>query len=411
MSLTRKGRTPSLPVAVGALAALLLVPPAVGVQAAAAAPAPVAAGVAPAAARPTHAELQAIMDSVTSDTGSSITAELIDEQGRWTPTSGVAQIGKHGAPPADGRFRVGSITKTFVATVMLQLVSEGRLSLDDSVEHWLPGLVPGGDKITVRQLLNHTSGIFNYTDDQKALPLLGQKFLDESRFRTYTPLELVKIATAHPPNFAPGTAWAYSNTNYILAAMILEKVTGHSWRDEVTQRIIGPLGLKNTTLPGTSKAIPGPHAHGYTIVYDGRKVQTVDVSELNPSWAGSAGEIISTTADLDQFYTALFGGQLLKPAELAAMKTTVDTGVGFRYGLALMQIPLPCGSSIWGHNGGIPGYATVSLHSEDGTRHLTASLTPLFERANLNELALTFFCGTQAPSTPTPAPMSVPAIF
>lgn len=406
-----KRRTWELPLAVSVLAVMLLGPSVAGAQPAAAdatlAPAPVVQ----AATQEARPELQAIMDSVTSDSASSIIAGMIDDHGRWAGTSGVADLGKRRPPPPDGRFRVGSVTKSFVSAVVLQLVGEGRLGLDDTVEHWLPGLVPGGDKITVRQLLNHTSGIFNYTADPKAVPLQGQQFLDETRTRTYTPLELVKIATAHPANFPPGTAWSYSNTNYILAGLVIEKVTGHPWSNEVQQRIVQPLGLRHTLIPGTSKAIPGPHSHGYTLVYDSRKVRTVDVTELNPSWAGSAGEIISTTDDLNSFYAALLGGRLLAPAELAAMKTTVDTGVGSKYGLALFQIALPCGVTIWGHDGGISGYVTASLHTEDGKRQLTASINPLLERASLNKLVLAAFCGPDAPSTPVPVPMRTAAIF
>jgi D-alanyl-D-alanine carboxypeptidase len=406
-----KCRTRKLPLAVSVLAVMLLGPPVAGAQPAAADATPAPAPVVQAATQTARPELQAIMDSVTSESASSIVAEVIDEHGRWVGTSGVADLGKRRPPAPDGRFRVGSVTKSFVSTVVLQLVSEGRLSLDDTVEHWLPGLVPGGDKITVRQLLNHTSGIFNYTDDPKALPLRGQRFLDETRMRTYTPLELVKIATAHPANFPPGTAWSYSNTNYILAGLVVEKVTGHPWSDEVQQRIIEPLGLRHTQIPGTSKAIPGPHSHGYTLVYDGRKVRTVDITEQNPSWAGSAGEIISTTDDLNSFYAALLGGRLLAPAQLAEMKTTVDTGVGFRYGLALFQIALPCGVTIWGHDGGVPGYVTISLQTEDGKHQITASITPLLDRASLNELVLAEFCGPGTPGTPAPVPMRTAAVF
>lgn len=381
-----KCRTRERPWMVSVFMAVLLVLPVAGVGTASANP------------EPSRPELQAVMDSLTSDSASSVIAEAVDEHGRWTSTSGVADLAKRRPAPANGRFRIGSVTKTFVSTVVLQLVGEGRLSLDDTVERWLPGTVPGGNAITVRQLLNHTSGLFNYTNDHTAFLTLGERFLEETRFRTYAPLELVKIATAHPPLFAPGTGWSYSNTGYILVGLIIEKVTGQAWSTEVEDRILEPLGLRHTDLPGTSTGIRGPHSHGYMLVYDGRKVRTVDVTELNPSWVGAAGEIVSTTEDVNRFYAALLGGKLLRPAELAAMKTTVDAGSGFHYGLGLAKMPLSCGVTVWGHDGAIHGYRTLALQTEDGKRQLAASINPILDHAGvrMNELLLAEFCGPDA---------------
>ncbi len=299
--------------------------------------------------------MQRALDAVVAAGASSAIVETRDRPGRWAGTSGTAELGSTRPAPVDGRFRIGSVTKTFVSTVLLQLVAERRLSLDDTVERRLPGLVPNGDGITVRQLLNHTSGLFNYTE---AMPLDGEAFL-KIRYRYYSPRQLVGIATEHDPYFPPGQGWHYSNTNYILAGLIIEKVTGHRYGDEITRRILRPLGLRHTSIPGTSTRIPGPHAHGYLPVGD----RNVDVTELKPSWAWSAGEMISTTADLNRFYAALLGGRLLPPAQLVAMKTTVPVDPGYAYGLGLYSLELPCGLKVWGHDGGIHGYVTLSLHT------------------------------------------------
>jgi D-alanyl-D-alanine carboxypeptidase len=351
-------------------------------------------------------DLQQALDAVVSTGASGTLAEVRDEQGRWRGSGGVAQLGTQRPVPVDGRFRAGSITKTFVATVALQLVAERRLRLDDSVERWLPGLVPGGAGMTVRQLLSHTSGIYNYTD---AMPLSGEEFLRDIRFRTFTPYQLVRIATAHPPNFPPGQGWQYSNTGYILIGLIIEKATGHSYGQEVKRRILHPLGLRHTYLPGRWPFVPGPHSHGYLPVGEGDNLRLVDVTALNPSWAWAAGEIISTTADLNRFYAALLGGRLLRPAQLAAMRTTVPVEEGFGYGLGLYSIDLPCGVTVWGHDGGIHGYLTFSLHSADNRRHLTLSVNPLAETVfeGVNGVILTEFCGTVGATARAARPLSL----
>jgi D-alanyl-D-alanine carboxypeptidase len=178
-------------------------------------------------------------------------------------------------PPREG------ITKTFVSTVALQLVGEGRLSLDDTVEQWLPGLIPGGEQITVRQLLNHTSGLFNYTDDEA--------FISEvltNPLQPHTPQQLITLANSYPPRFPAGTSWSYSNTGYIVAGLILERVTHQSMSQLIQQRITRPLRLRLTSLPERSPDIQGYHARGYfpqALTGGGY----VDVTRLSPTvaWA------------------------------------------------------------------------------------------------------------------------------
>lgn len=293
----------------------------------------------------------------------SVLAEVSTPRDQRRARAGVANVDTGAPVPWHAEFRIGSVTKTFVATVLLQLVGEGRLSLDDTVEHWLPGVVAGngndGSRITVRQLLQHTSGIYNYTND---LSVLASKAgFQAHRFDTYTAAQLVAIAMRHAPNFAPGTNWSYSNTNYILVGMIINRVTGRSWQDEVNARIIRPLGLRQTFAPGTSPVIPGAHAEGYSSFGSG---PAIDVTAINPSAADAAGAMISSTDDLSRFYAALIGGRLLRPAQLAAMETTVPApefdGIvpGVRYGLGLMWIPKSCGGAYYGHAGDVPGYHT-----------------------------------------------------
>ncbi|WP_328502323.1 beta-lactamase family protein [Streptomyces sp. NBC_00457] len=298
-----------------------------------------------------------------------------------TATAGVSDKATGEAVRPGDRFRIASASKTFVATVVLQLAGEGRLSLDDTVEDWLPGVVSGngndGSRITVRQLLQHTSGLFNYTADFPAFTSVDG--FEAGRYTTWTDEQLVAIAMKHRPDFAPGTKWSYSNTGYILAGMIIEKATGHSWQQEVTRRIIKPMHLRHTLAPTTQTHIPGRHLHGYSDFDDSGP--TIDVTELNPSAGSAAGGMISTSADLTRFYQALLGGHLLRPAEMKAMKTTVraaemdEVWAGARYGLGLMEVPLSCGGSYYGHGGDLPGYTTRDGATADGRRVVVLATT------------------------------------
>ncbi|MEV5797013.1 serine hydrolase domain-containing protein [Streptomyces collinus] len=306
-----------------------------------------------------------------------VTATAKDTHGTWSTTAGVGDV-RTGAPrSAADRYRVGSITKTFVSTVLLQLEAEGRISLDDSVEKWLPGVVHGhghdGRRVTVRQLLNHTSGIYNYTSDEDfgRTYFLADGFL-RHRYDALTPRDLVAVAMRHRPDFAPGTSWNYSNTNYVLAGMVIQKVTGHSYAAEIGRRIIGPLHLTATSLPGTRVTVPRPSGRAYSKLAQTATGPTYDVTTLNPSLASSAGEMISDSADLDRFYGALLRGRLLPPGQLEEMKATVQTdgAPDVRYGLGLMDTRLSCGVHVWGHDGGIHGSTSSAVTTADGRHSL-----------------------------------------
>lgn len=321
-----------------------------------------------------YADVRQILQRLTTADGApGALAEVNGAHGRTALTSGVADIAT-GAPVAgDSRFRIGSMTKMFVATVVLQLVGEHRVALDAPVERYLPGVIRGsgndGRDITVRELLQHTSGLPDYLDY-----LSPQDVLDHP-LAHYDPRELLDIALGHPPLFTPGTSWSYSNTDYIVAGMLIEKVTGRPYGEEIDRRIIRPLGLHDTSVPGDAPGIPGTHPRGYARPEDSG---LTDVTKFNPSVAGASGAMISSGADMDRFLGALLGGRLLPPAELRAMTTTRPTGEsGEAYGLGLQSEPLPCGGRYWGHDGGILGFETISGATADG-RQVTvmANLDP-----------------------------------
>jgi D-alanyl-D-alanine carboxypeptidase len=256
------------------------------------------------------------------------------------------------------RFRVASLTKTFVATVVLQLADEGRLRLDDPVDRWLPGLLPHGDAITIRQLLDHTSGLFDYLDDRRFVRALIAK---PGRFRA--PRTLVGIATRHAPLFAPGRGWHYSNTNYIVLGLVIEAVTRSSVAVQLEQRIFEPLHLARTSFP-TTAAIGGPHAHGYISFASVPRLHSLyDATAVeSPSVAWTAGAIVSTAEDVTSFYAALVGGRLLPPPLLREMETPAP---GSSYGLGLQQVETSCGR-VYGHIGAGVGYRTVVYARPDG---------------------------------------------
>lgn len=263
----------------------------------------------------------------------------------WIVAAGQANLAT-GAPmePAS-RLRVASLTKPYVAVLALQLAQEGWLALDQTVAHWLPGLVPGGERITVRQLLSHTSGLPEYMTGG----FVGR--VRRAPERVYTPEELVAEALARPRLFAPGAPgrWAYSNTNYILLGLIIERVTGNSLEFELQQRIIEPLGLTNTAM-APNRATGEGLARGYA--------RGQDYTELNMSFAWAAGGLTSTAEDTLRFARALFDGALLRPEYLASMRSYLDAGRD-DYGLGLMRTTFPTLGSAEGHTGGLAGYRSV----------------------------------------------------
>ncbi|MGW4389062.1 serine hydrolase domain-containing protein [Streptomyces sp. NPDC004685] len=272
-------------------------------------------------------------------------------------------------------FRAGSITKSFIATIVLQLAAEHRLRLSDTVDTHLPGLLRD-HSVSLRSLLTHTSGLPDFTArTHGTIPV--------------SPRRAVQLAEADPPS--PRDHWSYSNTNYVVLGMVIGQVTGHSYATEARRRIIEPLRLTGTSFPGARTTLPTPHGRAYDATGD-------DVTTLNPRVAGAAGELISTLTDLNRFYTALLKGRLLPPGQLRAMLNT-RTAQG-RYGMGLYPTKLPCGTTIWGHNGRIEGSYVRTAATRSASRVITfrsntdtAKNTPELER----RLLTAEFC----PPTPT----------
>jgi D-alanyl-D-alanine carboxypeptidase len=292
-----------------------------------------------------------------------------DSNGTRVGAAGFANLRtKERLRPADA-FRVGSITKSFVSTVVLQLAGEGVLSLDDPVEKWLPGLVPRGGSITLRMLLNHTSGIYNYTGDKRF-----QDLVRKDRLHVFAPEELVAIAVAHRPLFEPGKDWSYSSTGYILLGLVVEKATGTTLEQQLRKRIFEPLGLTRTSLPSLP-TLPPPFAHGYLLPGNPfipvKPKRRLDVTVRSPSGGWAAGALVSTAADVARFYAALLGGRLLRANLLQQMTRTVPMSGSPGYGLGLSKNLTGCGDG-WGHDGAGPGYTSLARSTRDGSRQFIA---------------------------------------
>lgn len=285
-------------------------------------------------------------------------------------TAGVRDVGTDRRVPVDGRVRIASNTKTFTAVVVLQLAEEGRLDLDESVEHYLPGVVRGtgidADAITVRQLLQQTGGLPDYDE----VPFSRPEDILTTLHRYAEPHELVDAALTRPASCAPGERWEYSNTNYVLAGLVAQRVTGRPIGEEITTRIIEPLRLRDTYWPPEGEQeIRGHHPSGY-LRFDPAEPY-VDVTEMDPSLGWAAGQLVSSPDDLRRFLEALLAGRLLSPELMAEMTTTVpapgfDITDGWDYGLGIARRELECGVVAWGHGGDIQGFSTRNLVTDDG---------------------------------------------
>ncbi|MGW2309113.1 serine hydrolase domain-containing protein [Actinomadura luteofluorescens] len=309
---------------------------------------------------------------------SGVQARVVGADGRESvAVSGTAELGTGRPVPSGGYFRMASTSKTLVAVVVLQLEAEGRVSLDDGVDRWLPGVVRGngndGRRITIRQLLQHTSGIH---DDLPGYTTPGEYY--QQRYDVHEPEELVARAMAHAPDFPPGEGWGYSNTGYVLLDMVIEKVTGRRAHREIGDRVLRRAGMDQTRWLGTSPAVPRPHARAYQLFGPGSRVDVTDqvtVDYENLSW-------VTTTRDENRLFRALLAGRLLPGRQLAEMKRTVPVSAevqrlwpGGRYGLGLVERPLSCGGTYWSHEGGDGGYITLNGVTGDGRRSAVVSMS------------------------------------
>ncbi|WP_331730396.1 beta-lactamase family protein (plasmid) [Kitasatospora sp. NBC_00070] len=365
--------------------------------------------------------LQGSIDQITAAGGIGVVAESRQSGHHSTKVrkavSGLGDIANNTAPMAESAFRVGSLTKTYVAIVLLQLAKEhdaaGKplLSLDEPVSCILPSLfspdspqLTEKQQITVRQLLQHTSGI----DDNQGY---YQELLPPA---TYTPDEQKKFLAApsdidkliNSPldadlKFAPGSNnpqgrpnWMYSDAGYDVAGLVIEAVTGHSWQDEVTTRIIDRLGLHGTSIPAPygPTTLPVPHTQGYQALPG--VPDLLDITEADRrTWVGASGQIASTTADTNTFYRALFTpGKLLDADQIREMQQTVPEGSespGYSYGLGLEKTVLSCDAGkpddakgYWGHTGRVLGYVTLAGQTPDGKRNITLSINGVYPAYN-----------------------------
>ncbi|MCX5431590.1 beta-lactamase family protein [Streptomyces sp. NBC_00257] len=349
---------------------------------------PAAAATAPHRASGVRGRLQSDVDAILATGATGVLAEVQSARGRTTARAGSAALRTpHRPVPWDAYYRIGSDTKTFTATLALQLAGEGRLALTDTVERWLPGAVRGngndGRRITVANLLRQTSGLNDYLavspDSADAFTPDGYR---RSRFRTTTPEDQLKAALSRPPLWVPDAEhparerrWGYSNTNYVVAGLIIERVTGNPWAQEIHDRIIEPLGLRHTITPGTSPYVPEPTATAHTWFPDCARPTDTTLA----SGGGADGSVISTTHDHGVFLRALMSGRLLRSAQLAAMKETVvaedwSAAPGVRYGLGIAWRPV-AGSSggIWFHGGTHLGIVSESGVTPDGARAATSA--------------------------------------
>ena len=292
------------------------------------------------------------------------------------------------APPMDGEVRIGSNTKTFVAVVVMQLVQEGKVGLDEPIETYLPGLIKGegidGSKITVRQLLQHTSGLPEYTD---TIPGSGDIFQVKDHYAQ--PRDLLDAALGKPAAFEPETQWKYTNTNYIVLGMLIERVSQRPVGEQIDERIVKKLGLSHTYFPAPGEEkIRGTHPQGYHLSAGGK---LEDITEMDPFWAWAAGAMISTPSELNTFFQAVFDGRLLTQSSIDEMKKGVDTDkAGVVYGLGLIGRSLSCGGTAWGHGGDIAGYHTRGGVGPDGTAvtvAVTALPTAIADQSNLESSA------------------------
>lgn len=319
----------------------------------------------------------------------------VDDNGTVSTTAfGVADRGTGRAISNADRFRIGSVTKVFSAVVLMQLADEGKLNLDASVDRYLPGLLPDS-RITVRQVLGHRSGLYDYTNDMFAKSVSG---FESVRSKVFTYRQLVDRSLRHAPTNAPGAAYAYSNTNFVVAGMLIEKLTGHSVGTEYTNRIIEPLKLRDTFYVHPDKTIPGRYARGY-LTPDSAGAPLVDATQQTVSWAQSAGALISSTRDLDTFLSALLGGRLMSATRLGQMERMIPVNSTQAYGLGLRRRDLSCGVSVYGHTGAVQGYYTYAFATKDGRRSLTALANTSNNGAVLNTMLGTLesaFCGKPA---------------
>ncbi|UQW99553.1 serine hydrolase domain-containing protein [Streptomyces sp. RerS4] len=413
-----------LAVSAALLAVVAGVAPATVAQAAPLAPtAPVSGGSAEAGSGLPAPDLDALvkaLDNARAAGAPGAMARISGRDGVWNKTVGVRDTTTGAAMDTKARFRIGSVTKTFSTVVLLQLVAEKKIELDSPVNHYLPGLLPD-DRITVRHLLTHRSGLADYTNAMFNDTVPG---FEAVRNKVFTYDELVKLSLSEPRTTEPGVSYAYSNTNFVVVGMLIEKASGRPVAKEYERRIIKPLGMRNTSYVHPRTEIKGLHVNGY-LTPDQAGLPLVDSTEQTVSWAQSAGAMISNAADLNTFTSALVTGKLLSAPLLDQMLTmtpTDATNTRF-YGLGLRRYDLSCGTSVYGHTGTVQGFYTYAFSTRDGKRSLAAMANTSNRGVANTALGGTLeaaFCGKKpapaakargfatTPAAPAPAEVDLP---
>jgi D-alanyl-D-alanine carboxypeptidase len=303
-------------------------------------------------------KIDAVADSIMANTNlPGMIISVVCGDFKYEKARGYADVINLQPMTLDKTYRIGSVTKTFTITALLQLVDEGNLKLDDPISKFFPDF-PNGDNITVRMLANMTSGIYNFTESKEEF----EDILETQPLKKWTSEDCIAIALKNAPYFAPGKGYHYSNTNTIMIGMIIEKLTGNSLSSEINKRIITPLGLKNTVVP-TDRYIPGDYSHGYNsgdslvLPYDDNTIK------YDPSWAGAAGDIISNIEDIKIYIKALASGSMIsKEMQTERLKWAASLFDGqMGYGLGIFKVR----DNYYGHNGGIPGFTNLSVYSPE----------------------------------------------
>ncbi|MGA5192536.1 serine hydrolase domain-containing protein [Streptomyces exfoliatus] len=357
------------------LAATLLLGVAAGPALTPAFAAPGPATAASQASRTTSPDLSAVIAGLPRADATAALVRVGGTEGSWQGSSGVHDLETNAPADPAARFRAGSVTKVFTAATVLRLAVEGRIDLDRTARSYLPDLIPGRyATVTVRQLLNHTHGI--------PAPDFQGETVEEwyaNRFRVHTPEAMVRSATAKPREFRPGTRQHYLNIGYTVAGLIVERATGASYESQVERLVLRPLGLRDTYFPGTAAEMTGPYNHGYqTMRLDDGTTGLRDVSVWGTTDGWAAGDLVSTTADLERFTRELFAGRVVRGPLLEEMFTLprvpdVKTGAPAAYSAGLSMKRLG-GREVWGKTGGRWGYNAAVASTRDGARTLVYSV-------------------------------------
>jgi D-alanyl-D-alanine carboxypeptidase len=332
---------------------------------------------------PSLEEVQSALEQAVAAGIPGIALEIQGPEGSEFLAAGRASLEDERPLTPEDRFRIASVTKAFTVAVVMELVEEGTLSLDDTVEAWAPGLLAEGDSITVRHLLGHTSGLPDYTKDEEFLEAFEAG-------EDLPPQQLVSFVSSEPLAFEPGTKYEYSDTDSIVLGMIVEVATGRSYEQELSSRALEPLGLQATILPEDAE-VPDPHAEGYYYTPESEDAGEPDnvTTAVDPAAAWASGALVSTPGDVSRFFGALLGGELVREDTIEQMKETVagegsPSGPGTKSaGLGIFSYELPCGE-VWGHTGQFPGYQAFGAATPDGRGGLAmmANATGISEQAN-----------------------------